>query len=815
VAEHGTGLPDRARCVIIGGGVGGAAIAYHLTLLGWTDVVLLDRSELTSGSTFHSAGLVGQLRSSPTLTRMMVDSVATYRGLAAETGVDPGWREVGSLRLAASPERMEELRRQAGWAKTYGLPMELIGPDEAQNLFPLMVTDGVLGAAWLPTDGYLDPSGLTQALAAGARSRGATILPRTRVTGIGVERWRMTGVTTERGEIAADVVVNAGGMFAGEIGRMAGISVPVIPFAHQYLVTEPIGGVSPDLPQLRDPDNLVYFRPEVRGLVMGGYERDPAAWSLDGIPPDFNGKLLAPDWPRFEEISAGAVRRVPAMHDAGITRLINGPEGFTPDNEFILGESEVRGLFVAAGFSAHGIAGAGGLGRQVAQWIVEGEPELDLWKMDIRRFGAQYRSRAYTLARATENYATYYDIHYPNEERQSARPLRLSPTYQRLTELGCAFGEKSGWERPNWFESNAEAGDEELRPRGWAGQHWSPAIGAEALATRNAAALFDETSFAKIEISGAGSLAFLQRLCDNQMDRPVGRITYTQMLNRRGGIECDFTVTRLGEDRFFIVTGTAFGNHDLGWIRRHAPNEGNVTVADVTSSRACIGIWGPLARQIVQSTTTDDLGNEAFPYLTAAEITVGQVPVTALRVTYVGELGWELYCPMEYGAVLWDTLWDAGLPLGLLAGGYRAIDSLRLEKGYRVWSSDITPEETPYEAGLGFAVRLKKGADFIGREALVAAREAGPRKQLACLVIDDPRSVALGNEPVRVEGQIAGRVTSGGYGFAVERSIAYAYLPPSLAKVGQRGEVEIFGDWVGCTVSAEPLYDPEGSRIKA
>ena len=815
MADRGGDLPEQARCVIIGGGVGGASIAYHLTLQGWTDVVLLDRSELTSGSTFHSAGLVGQLRSSPTLTRMMVDSVATYRGLAAETGVDPGWREVGSLRLACTPERMEELRRQAGWAKSYGLPMELVSAEEAQRLFPLMVTDGVLGAAWLPTDGYLDPSGLTQALAAGARARGATILPRTRVTGITVVRGRVTEVETERGTIRTDVIVNAGGMFAPEIGRLAGITVPIIPFAHQYLVTEAIEGVAPDLPQLRDPDNLVYFRPEVRGLVMGGYERSPAPWSLDGIPADFNGKLLPPDWPRFEEISAGAVRRVPAMHEAGVRQVINGPEGFTPDNEFILGESAVRGFFVAAGFSAHGIAGAGGLGRQMAHWIVDGEPALDLWKMDIRRFGAQYRSRAYTLARATENYATYYDIHYPNEERKSARPLRLSPTYGQLVELGCSFGEKSGWERPNWFESNAAAGDESLRPRGWAGQHWSPAIGAESLATRNAAALFDETSFAKIEISGSGTLDLLQRLCDNDLDKPVGKIVYTQMLNRRGGIECDFTVTRLAEDRFFIVTGTAFGGHDLGWIRQHAPDDGSVTVSDVTSSRACIGLWGPAARAILEPTTAHDVSNEAFPYLSMREISVGHVPVTALRVTYVGELGWELYCPMEYGAQLWDTLWAAGRRHGLVAGGYRAIDSLRLEKGYRVWSSDITPEETPYEAGLGFAVRLGKPIEFIGRDALVAAKEAGPRKRLACLVIDDPRSVALGNEPVRVDGEVVGRVTSGGYGFAVQRSIAYAYLPPSLVEVGLRGEVEIFGEWVGCAVAAEPLYDPTGERIKA
>ncbi|HEV7200128.1 MAG TPA: FAD-dependent oxidoreductase, partial [Candidatus Limnocylindria bacterium] len=500
-------MADTARVVIIGGGVGGTAIAYHLAHLGWTDVMLLDRSVLTSGSTFHSAGLVGQLRASPTLTRMMVDSVATYRQLAAETGVDPGWREVGSLRLASSDERMEELRRQAGWAKAYGLEMALVSAEGAREQFPLMSTDGVRGAAWLPTDGYLDPSGLTQALAAGARQRGVTIRPRTRVTGITVAGGRVTRVETDGGPIDCEVVVNAGGMFAPEIGRMAGVTVPVIPFAHQYLVTEPVPGVSPELPQLRDPDNLVYFRPEVAGLVMGGYERNPAPWGLDGIPADFNGKLLPPDWPRFEEISRGAQRRVPAMADAGVRQVINGPEGFTPDNEFILGESEVRGFFVAAGFSAHGIAGAGGMGRQMAHWIVDGEPEYDLWRMDIRRFGASYRSRDYTLARSTENYATYYDIHYPYEERQSGRPLHVSPTYDRLVQLGASFGEKSGWERPNWFTSNDEAGDVSLRPRGWAGQHWSPAIGAEALATRQAAALYDETSFAKIEVSGPGAIA--------------------------------------------------------------------------------------------------------------------------------------------------------------------------------------------------------------------------------------------------------------------------------------------------------------------
>ena len=813
-------MTDHARAVIIGGGVGGTSIAYHLTQLGWEDVVLVDRAELTSGSTFHSAGLVGQLRSSVTLTKMMMYGVELYRRLAAETGIDPSWHEVGSLRLASTPARLEELRRQAGWAKTFGLPLELISAADAQTRFPLLSTDGVLGAVFLPTDGWLDPSGLAQALAAGARARGATIQTHSRVVAITTERGRVTGVEVERrgGErttIAADVVVNAGGMFAPEIGRLAGVNVPIIPMTHEYLFTEPIDGVRPDLPTMRDPDNLCYFREEVGGLCMGGYERQPAPWSLDGIPPDFNGKLLAPDWPRFEEIMAGAIRRVPAIADAGVNRMINGPEAFTPDNEFILGESEVRGFFVAAGFCAHGIAGAGGIGRQMATWIVEGEPELDLWKMDIRRFGAQYRSQAFTLARTTEVYQTYYDIHYPNEERFAGRPLRLSAAYPRLVELGASFGEKSGWERPNWFGSNGADRPEieALRPRGWAGQHWDPAIGAEALATRQAVGLYDESSFAKIEVSGPGACAFLQRLCANDVDVEPGRIVYTQMLNSRAGIETDFTVTRLAAGLFFIVTGTAFGNHDLGWIRKHLPDDDSVDVRDVTSSRACLGLWGPRARDILAGLTKDDISNESFPYMSARQITVGYVPVLALRVTYVGELGWELYPPTEYGAALWDALWEAGQRQGLVAAGYRAIDALRLEKGYRVWSSDITPDETPYEAGLGFAVALDKG-DFVGRDALVAAKAAGPRKRLRCLVLDDPRSVCLGNEPVRIDGDIAGRVTSGGYGFAVGASIAYAYLPPSVA-IGSRGDIDVFGEWIGFEVAREPLWDPSGERIRS
>ena len=715
-------VPDRARVVIIGGGVGGTSIAYHLAQLGESDVVLLDRDQLTSGSTFHSAGLVGQLRAGVSLTRMMMHSVELYRTL------DCGWVECGGIRLACTPEREQEVLRQVAWAKTFGLPLELISAEEARGMFPLMVTDNVRCASYLPSDGYLDPSQLTYALAEGARAGGARIFTGTRVTGVDFEATRagarVRAVDTEWGRIETDVVVNAGGMFAAEIGRMAGVRVPIVPFAHEYLVTQPFRERTPGehLPTLRDPDLLIYFREEGGGLVMGGYERDSAPWALDerlldAIPENFNGRLLEEDWPRFEEIAENSRRRVPAMDEITVTRLINGPEAFTPDNEFCLGETDVRGLFVAAGFCAHGLAGAGGIGKVMAEWITAGEPSLDVWHMDIRRFGAHYRSPDYTLKRAKEVYETYYDIRYPGHERLAGRPLRTSSAYDWHRRHGAAFGEKSGWERVNWYESNAHEGDESLRPRGWAGMHWSPAIGAEHRAAREAAALFDESSFAKIEVTGAGAAVFLEWLCDNRVAREVGAITYTQMLNRRGGIECDFTVTRVEEEVFQIVTGTAFGNHDLGWIRGHVPDDGSVRVSDMTARWSCFGLWGPRARDVLGPLTPDELD---FPYMRMRELTVGDVPVRAMRVTFVGELGWELYCPTEYGAGLWRALWEAGQAHGLRAGGYRAIDSLRLEKGYRVWAADITPDETPVEAGLGFCVSRDK--QFIGSDVRSASR---------------------------------------------------------------------------------------------
>ncbi len=808
-------LPSHARAVIIGGGVGGCSLAYHMARMGWTEIVILERSELTSGSTFHSAGLVGQLRTSVNLTKLIRYSTDLYRRLEAETGCNPEWHEVGSLRLASSSERMEELRRLVALSRSFGLPLELISPKEALDLFPMMNLEGVLGAVYLPTDGFIDPTGLTMALAAGARHCGATICTNTRVQGIGLRNGRVHEVVTDRGKVFTEVVVDAAGQWAGEIAAMIGLNLPVIPMAHLYLITRPIKGIKRGFPTMRDPDLLIYFREEVGGLIAGGYERNPAPWGLDGIPADFNSKVLPPDWERFTPLLESAIRRVPILETAEVVTLLNGPEGFTPDGEFLLGPTAVKGFWVAAAFCAHGLAGAGGVGKVMAEWIIEGHPEWDMWRLDVRRFGSNYSAQAYNVARTVETYSKYYDIHFPNEERASARPLRLSPAYYRQRELGAVFGEKTGWERPNWFAIYEKSTNHGHEPRGWARHNWSTAIGFEHLGTRERAGLFDETSFSKLEVRGPGAGACLQYLCANDVDKPAGNIVYTSMLNRHGGIECDFTVTRIDGDRFLIITGTAFGEHDRSWIRMNMPEDGSVSIEDVTSTRACIGLWGPRARAILERVTKADVTNIGFPYMTSREITLGDVPARALRVTYVGELGWEFYCPIEYGQRLWDILWEAGQGDGLVAGGYRAIDSLRLEKGYRYWSVDIGPDYTPFEAGLAFAVKLNKG-DFLGREALVRQKEAGVSRKLCCLTLVQPEAIAIGNEPIRRAGteRVIGWVTSGGYGYSVRRSIAYGYLPTDHAAVGTNLDIDIMGERIAARVVQEPLWDPKGARIK-
>ncbi len=806
-----TPLPVRARIVIVGGGVGGTSLAHHLAARGETDVLLLERSELTSGSTFHSAGLVGQLRSDPALTTINTWSVELYRELEA-TEHAPGWVESGSLRLASSPDRLTEIRRQAAWAQRSGLPLELLSAQEAQALFPPMSTEGVLGAAYTPTDGQVDPSRLTQALAALARAAGVRIAQRTRVTGIDLDGGRVHRVRTDRGDVECEVVVDCGGMFAAEIARMVGVRVPVVPMSHQYVVTAPVAGGLPDrMPSLRDPDLLVYYRQEGPGLVMGGYERRSAPWtataaSYDAVPADFNGKLLPPDLDRFDEIVANAQVRVPVLADTGLASVINGPEAFTPDNEFCLGETEVGGFFVSAGFCAHGIAGAGGVGRAMAAWILDGDPGLDLHHMDVRRFGPQYRSPSYTLARVRENYESYYDLRHPGAQRCAGRPLRTSPAYAWHAAHGAVFGEKAGWERVEHYGA-ADPADEALRPRGFAGVHWHPAVATEHRAVRERAGLVDESSFGKIGISGPDAAAFCRWAFAGPVDGPVGGVVYTAALTDGAGIAADVTVTRTADDEFVVVTGTASLLPDLALLRARATGYA-VRVADVTGAWACFGLWGPAARDLLAPLTPDPLDS---PYLTARELTVGDVPVRAVRVTYVGELGWELYCPTEYGAGLWAAL----AATGAQPCGYRAVESLRLEKGYRAWGSDIGPGTTPDEAGLAFAVRA--GGGYAGADALAARRAAGPPpRRLRALVLDDPRTVALGGEPVRVDGAVdgavAGYVTSGGQGFTPPRSIAYAPLPVGP---GTRVEVVVDGDPVGGLVVRAPLHDPAGERVRA
>jgi 4-methylaminobutanoate oxidase (formaldehyde-forming) len=608
------------------------------------------------------------------------------------------------------------------------------------------------------------------------------------------------------------MVVNAAGIWAPEVGKMAGVAIPIIPMEHQYIITKPVEGVRRGMPTLRDPDLLVYFREELGGLVMGGYEHNPIPWALDGIPRDFTKKLLKSNFEHFEPLSRLAMKRVPVVGKAEIITLLNGPEAFTSDGDFIMGEApQVKNFFVAAGFCAHGIAAAGGVGKMMAEWMIEGRPSLDIWRLDIRRLGAHHASQKYVLARAIEVYAHHYAMSWPYEEQRSARPLRTSPLYHRLKTMRAVFGEKSGWERPNWFAPKGVAPKEDL---GWKLPNWFKHVKKEHETVRTKAGIIDQTSFGKIEIKGPGALRFVQKICANQMDKSAGSTTYTQLLNDRGGIECDLTVSRLGEGHFYLVTGTAFIKHDLHWIERHLPPDGSVSVADVTSSKACITLCGPKSRDILQKVTRDDVTNQGFPYMTCKQITIGNVPVLALRVTYVGELGWEFHIPVEYGLSVYDALWEAGKEFGLNNVGYRCIDSLRLEKGYRYWSGDISPEYSPFEAGLDFCVKLDKG-DFIGREALLSQRNKGITRRLCCLTIHSGPLMPIGKEAILDGDRVMGLATSGGFGHTVKKPIAYGYLPVELSKIGTRLQIEVAAKRYEATIEGEPLYDPQNLKVRS
>jgi sarcosine dehydrogenase len=813
-----TDPPAAASVVIIGGGIVGCSTAYHLAQMGLEGVVLLEKAKLTGGSTFHAAGLVGQLRSSANVTQLLKYSVDLYDRLESETGLATGWKQNGGLRLACNEDRMTELKRQATTAHSFDLDMEILSPHEAQDLWPLMDVSDVVGAAFLPTDGQANPTDITQSLAKGARDAGVSIVEDCAVTDVSVTNGRVTGVVTDRGEILADVVVNCAGQWAREVGDMAGVNVPLVSVEHQYVVTEKVDGAVATLPTLRDPDRLVYFKEEVGGLAMGGYEPNPKVWAVDGLPERFSFKLLSPDYDHFQQHMDQATARVPVLASTGIKELINGPESFTPDGNFILGESpEVAGFFVGAGFNAFGIAAGGGAGKALAEWIVEGEAPMDLWAVDIRRFGSHHRDDSWVRSRTLESYGKHYTVGWPHEEHASGRPRRRSPLYDDLKESGACFGEKLGWERPNWFAVEGEQAEDVY---GFGRQNWFDAVGREHRAVRERVGVFDQTSFAKFLVSGKDAAKALEWVCSNRIDKPVGSLTYTQMLNGRGGIECDLTVAHIAEDQFYIITGTGFATHDFAWIERHIGSDLDAVLTDVTSSRATLSVMGPSSRELLASVTDDDLTSTGFPFGTCREISIDGTAVLALRVTYVGELGWELHIPTESSLDVYRHLMKAGEPFGLVNAGYRAIESLRLEKGYRAWGSDIGPDYTPYEAGLGWAVKLESDIDFLGRKALEQHRTNSPRRRFATFTVDDPEITLLGRESIYRNDELVGWLSSGGWGYTVEENIGMGYVRHEGGVTGDflmdaAYELEVAAERVPCAIHRAPLYDPNMHRVRA
>ncbi len=812
-------LPASARVIVVGGGIVGCSTAYHLGAMGEDEVLLLERNKLSSGSTWHAAGLVGQLRTSANITQLLGYSVALYDRLEAETGLATGWKMNGGLRLACTADRWIEVRRQATTARSFGLEMQLLTPKEAQDLWPIMQVDDVIGAAFLPTDGQASPSDLVQSLARGARGQKVQIREDVSVTAIRVANGRVTGVETDQGAVACEKVVLCAGQWTRQLAARAGVNVPLVSVQHQYLITEKIPGIPSGLPTLRDPDRLTYYKEEVGGLVMGGYEPNPKPWAETGVPEDFAFQLLENDWDHFEPIMELALGRVPALQHTGIKQFINGPESFTPDGNFILGEApEVRNLFVGAGFNAFGIAAGGGAGMALAEWVARGEPPYDLWPVDIRRFGRNHRSTPWVRSRTLEAYGKHYTIAWPGEEHASGRPLRRSPLYERLATRRAVFGEKLGWERPNWFAGPWE----EARDIYSMGRpNWFEAVGREHRACRERAALFDQTSFAKFMLTGRDAEAALSWICAGDITRAPGTLTYTQMLNARGGIECDLTVARLAEDAYYIVTGTGFATHDFAWIRRNIPEGLDARLADVTSQYAVLSLMGPSARVILAPLTDGDVSGEAFPFGRVRRLSVAGAPVIALRVTYVGELGWELHVPVEFTATLYDAIMAQGTPSGLVDAGYRAIESLRLEKGYRAWGGEIGPDHSPLMAGLGFATKLRTDVPFLGRAALEAQSKGKLPRTLAGFMVADPEVTLLGRETIYRNGRRAGWLATAGWGYTVAANLGYGYIrdpdngvaPEDL--LADSYELEVATERIPAQLFLKPPYDEKGTRIRA
>jgi glycine cleavage system aminomethyltransferase T/glycine/D-amino acid oxidase-like deaminating enzyme len=813
-------FPARAQVVIIGGGVIGTSVAYHLAAMGRTDVLLLEQGQLSCGTTWHAAGLVGQLRATENGTRLVQYSTELYARLEAETGLATGFRRCGGVTVARTPERMVQLRRTAATAQAYELECELISPERARELYPVMQVADLAGAIWLPGDGRANPTDLTAALARGARDRGVTVRERTRVTGIRTAGGSVTGVRTDQGDVEAEVVVNCAGQWAKQVGAMCGVTVPLHSAEHFYVVTEQIDGVHRDLPVLRDPDGYTYIKEEVGGLLVGGFEPEAKPWvAPDAIPYPFEFRLLDEDWDHFSILMTGAVERIPALADAGIKMFYNGPESFTPDNQFLLGEApELRNFFVGAGFNSVGIASAGGAGRALAEWIIEGEPSLDLSAVDIRRFARFNGNNQWLHDRVGEVLGLHYAVPWPNRELVTARPFRRSPAYHLLKEANACFGSRMGWERANFF---APPGARPVIEYGWGQQNWQAWSSAEQRAARGGVALFDQTSFSKYLVVGRDAERALQWLCTADVGVEPGRTVYTGMLNARGTYEADITVTRLSADEFLLVSSAASTERDKDHITRRIPANCRASLVDVTSSCAVYGVMGPRSRELLSLVSRADFSDEAFGFGTSREIDLGYATVRATRITYVGELGWELYVPAEFAVGAYEDLTAAGADLGLVNAGYYAIESLRLEKAYRAFGRELTPDYNPVEAGLLFACKLRTDISFLGREAVEKARADGPRRRLVSLVLADPAAMIWGGELVLRDGVAVGQVTSGAWGESLGGCVCLAYvrhpgggvLTPDVARAGAY-QVNVGGHLYPATIHLRPPFDPAGDRVR-
>ncbi|MFD1561027.1 FAD-dependent oxidoreductase [Paraburkholderia silviterrae] len=823
-----TPVPTHAKVVIVGGGIVGCSVAYHLTKLGWRDVVLLEQGTLSCGTTWHAAGLVGQLRSQQSMTQLIRYSTALYAELEAETGLATGWKQCGSLSVARTKERMTQLKRTAASARAYGVVCDVIGPREAGELWPVMRTDDLLGAVWLPGDGKANPTDLTQSLARGARQRGARIVENTRITAVHTAQTpagrAATGVSWrnkdgEEGTLHAEIVVNCAGQWAKAVGRMCGVTVPLHSAEHYYIVTERIAGVHPDLPVMRDPDGFIYFKEEVGGLVMGGFEPNAKPWGMNGIPENFEFQLLPDDWDQFEILMENALQRVPALETAQIRQFYNGPESFTPDNNFIVGEApELRRFFVGAGFNSMGIASAGGAGMALAEWIVAGEPTMDLWPVDIRRFARFNGNDTWLHDRVKETLGLHYAMPWPNRELDTARPFRRSPLYAPLAADGACFGSKMGWERANFF---APSPDEARIDYAFGQQNWLPWSGAEHRACREGVALFDMTSFAKLLVKGRDAEAVLQGIVANDVAVPVGSTIYSGLLNERGTYESDLTLTRLADDQYLVVTGSAQATRDLDYLEKAIPADRHCVLVDVTSQYAVLAVMGPQSRALLQSVSKADWGPEAFPFGQSREVDIGYATVRATRLTYVGELGWELYVPVEFAVGVYETLHAAGKAFGLVNAGYYAIDSLRIEKGYRAWGRELSPDCNPFEAGLAFACKLDKDIPFRGREALLRLRNQPLQRRLVVLTaVGASECMLWGGEAILRDGEPVGSVTSAAFGHTLGCPVAMGFLSRTDGAVdaawlaGGRYTIDVAGEQIAATVHLSAPYDPRALRVK-